>query len=223
MRSMPRHAQVTSPVIAGQGARCPFCIARLAVRPHIGDRVLLLNGFRAGTVGTVSRTDLDHRFHPGAFLIKAAGDKPGVEQIINAHIDLFTTVSARTRLPNWMPPLCMREAAELDEVAIAVCDRYAKMHSLTWNPTLLYRLVDHCWRNRLPLSSDEIWAILEAHGMPKKFAKEVKRSCTEGTQLLVYSHGRKPIKKKRVKPLSALPANPTIERDARKSGARPSL
>jgi hypothetical protein len=166
---------------------------------------------------------MDGHFHPGSFLVKADGDKPRVEQIINPRIDLFAVLSTSKTSADWLPPLCMREAAELDEVVLAVCDRYAKLASLKWNSVPLFRLVDHCWRSRLPLSAAEIWAVLEAHGMPKKFEKEVQRAYIDGTELLVYSHGRRPIKKKRVKPLSISTANPTIERDARKSGARPSL
>jgi hypothetical protein len=221
---MPRNAQIAAPPDAARRAGCPFCAARIAARPDVGDRVVVLNRFRAGMVGTVSHTDIDGRFHPGTFLIKADGDKPGVEQIINPHLDLFSVLSARKRLPDWLPPLCMRETAELDEIVLAVCDRYAKMGSPKWNAAPFYRLIEHCWRNRLPLSSDEVWVMLEAHGIPKKFEKEVRRAYIEGTQLLVYSHGRKPIKKKRVKPLSVSTANPTVERDGRQqAGARPSL
>ena len=140
--------------------------------------------------GTVSRTDMDGRFHPEAFLVKADGEKPGVEQIINPHIDLFAVLSTPKKSVDWLPPLCMREAADLDDVVLAVCDRYAKLGSLKWNYLPLFRLVDHCWRNRLPLSADEIWAVLEAHGMSKKFEKEVRRAYIEGAELLVYSHGQ---------------------------------
>jgi hypothetical protein len=170
--------------------------------------VVLLDSFRAGRVGTVSNVDLDARFRPRTFLIKADGDDPGVEQIVNPQLDLFAVLNDSRRLPKWLPPLALREAADLDDVVIAVCDRFLELGAGKWHRAAFYRLVDHCWRKRLPLFDDEIWTLLAAHGMPKRFQKQARRSYLEGTELLVYSHGRKPIKKKRVSPLSLPTANP---------------
>ena len=105
-------------------------------------------------------------------------------------------------MSKWLPPLNLREAAELDEVVVTVCRRFLELGAGKWHRGAYYRLINHCWRKRLPLSEDEVWAILAAHGMPKKFEKEARRAYLEGTELLVYAHGRKPIKKKRVSPLS---------------------
>ena len=214
--------QTDSPAQIARRDGCPFCSARLAKRPKPGERVILLNGFRAGMVGTVSRVDMESRLPPATFLIKADGDRPGTEQIIHLNLDLFLVLSSRRRMPRWLPPLILREAAEVHEVVLIVCNRFAELGAAKWRPAIFYRLIEHCWRKRLPLTGDEIWELLVAHGMLNKFEKEARRLYIEGTELLVYTHGRKPINKKRITPLPTSTANPTVERDARKSGARPS-
>jgi hypothetical protein len=170
--------------------------------------VILLNGFRAGQAGIVSSVNLDARFHAGAFLIRADGDGPGIEQIVNPRLDLFAALDHTRRLPKWLPPLAMREAADLDEVVVTVCNRFLELGPGKWHRGVFYGLIYHCWRRRLPLSEDEIWKSLATHGMSKKFQKLACRAYLEGTELLVYAHGRKPIKKKRVSPLSLPMADP---------------
>jgi len=135
-------------------------------------------------------------------MIKADGDRPGIEQIVSPKLDLFAVLDHTRHLPKWLPPLTLREAAELDEVVVTVCKRFQELGTGKWHRGAFYQLIDHCWRKRLPISEDEIWANLGAHGMPKKFEKQTRRSYLEGAELLVYTHGRKPIKKKRVSPLS---------------------
>ena len=56
-------------VLAGQKSDCPFCTARLGVKPDLGARIIILNDFRAGMTGTVSNADLGHRFPMTAFII----------------------------------------------------------------------------------------------------------------------------------------------------------
>ncbi|OGV71946.1 MAG: hypothetical protein A3K19_07560 [Lentisphaerae bacterium RIFOXYB12_FULL_65_16] len=70
-------------VLNGQRDACPFCVARLGAKPDCGARIILLNDFRAGMTGTVSRVDLDSGFPKTAFLMRADGDAPAVEQIID--------------------------------------------------------------------------------------------------------------------------------------------
>lgn len=84
---------------------------------------MILNNFRAGMTGTVSNVDLDDRFPKTAFLMVADEDKPGVEQIVNTEHDLVAPVNSLAPLPDWLPPLALRDASELDEVAVRFCDR----------------------------------------------------------------------------------------------------
>jgi hypothetical protein len=192
-----------SVVELGDRAGCPFCAARLERRPSLGQRIIILNGFRAGMVGTVTCVDLDSRYRVGTFLVKEDGDQTNSEQIINPKLDLFAPLASIESVAQWLPPLSMGEAAALDEIVVSVCSCFAEFEYDKWHRDTFYRLIDYCWQKRLPLSDDEVWAILAAHGMPKKFEKDARRSYVEGTELLIYSHGRKPIKKKRIPPLSS--------------------
>jgi hypothetical protein len=199
--------KIDSSVEMGREAGCPFCAAQVEGRPSLGQRIMILNGYRAGMMGTVSSVDLDARFRPGAFLIKADRDNPHIEQIVNPDLDLFTTHPPEELLTKWIPPLTMGSAAALHDVVLRVCGRFAELGSDEWHRGAFYALIDHCWRERLPLSEQEVWAILDAHGMQKNLQKDARRSYVEGMELLVYTHGRKPIKKKRVEPLSVPRAN----------------
>ncbi|MBU0507746.1 hypothetical protein KKH27_02765 [bacterium] len=165
---------------------------------------MILNDFRAGMTGTVSNVDMDHRFPKTVFLMVADGDRPGVEQIVNTEHDLVAPVGSQVPLPGWLPPLALRDAAELDEVAVRFCDRCSTSGKFVWDRTSYYEVIRSCWQRRFPLTPDEVGSVLCAHGLSLEFVAEAHRAFLEGTGLLVYTHGRKPIKKKRVKRLLGL-------------------
>ena len=191
-------------VLTGQKAACPFCAARLSVKPDLGARIILLNDFRAGTMGTVSSVNLDHRYPKTAFFMVADGDEPGVEQIVNTELALVAPLGSQEPLPGWLPPLALRDAAELDEVAVWFCDECSASGQFEWDRTSYYEVIRACWQKRFPLSPDEVCSVLCAHGLPSEFAAEAQRAFLEGIELLVSTHGRRPIKKKRVKQLLGL-------------------
>lgn len=191
-------------VLIGQKSACPFCTARLGVKPRLGARIVVLNDFRAGMTGTVSAVDLDERFPKTAFLMVADGDSPGTEQIVNIERDLIAPLSSPDSLPGWLPPLTLRDAAELDDVAVWFCDRCSVSGQFVWDRTAHYEVIRVCWQRRFPLTPDEVCSVLAAHGLPAELAAEAQRAFLEGVGLLVYTHGRRPIKKKRVKPLLGL-------------------
>lgn len=191
-------------VLTGQKSGCPFCSARRGAQPDLGARIIVLNDFRAGMSGTVSAVDLDDRFPKTAFLVVADGDKPGFEQIINTERDLVAPLGSEGTLPDWLPPLALRDAAELDEVALWFCDRCSASGQFVWDRTSYYEVIRACWQRRFPLTPDEVCSVLCAHGLPSEFAAEAQRAFLEGTGLLVYTHGRRPIKKKRVNRLLGL-------------------
>ena len=197
---MPR----STAVLAGQKSECPFCSARLGAKPDFGAHIMILNNFRAGMTGTVSNVDLDDRFPKTAFLMVADEDKPGVEQIVNTEHDLVAPVNSLAPLPDWLPPLALRDAFELDEVAVRFCDLCSASGKFVWDLISYYEVIRACWQQRFPLTPDEICSVLCAHGLPSEFVVEAERAFLEGTWLLVYTHGRKPIKKKRVKQLLGL-------------------
>jgi len=191
-------------IIAGRQAGCPFCLARGMQKPKVGDRVILLSNYRAGRKGTVSKVRLDKRYPKTTFLIRADGDEPNVEQIVNMDFDLCMLVKNNEPFPNWLPPLCLRECSELEEVVVAFCIANFFMGKWKWNQRAFWRVIHLVWSKRLPLAGDEIWQVVEAHGAPSSARTRVQRQFTEGTGLLVYTHGRPPIKKKRVAPMTLI-------------------
>ena len=154
-------------------------------------------------VGTVSCVDLDARYSVGTFLVKEDEDQTNSQQIVNPELDLFAPHAPAESVAKWLPPLSMREAAALDEIVVSVCSRFAEPRYDKWHCSIFYKLISYCWQERLPLSGDDIWKILAAHGMSNEFEMDARRSYVEGTELLIFTHGRKSIKTKRISPLSS--------------------
>ena len=98
-------------------------------------------------------------------------------------------------------PISLKDAGELDSVVVEFCEKSTSLQSFNW-PTF-YEFIRLVWKKRLPLTSNEIWLLFEAHGASFKFKKFVVDFYQKGTELLIYVAGRKPIKKKRVQPLLA--------------------
>ncbi|MGH7965408.1 MAG: hypothetical protein ACRERD_26965, partial [Candidatus Binatia bacterium] len=147
--------------------------------------------------GTVSKIDLDDRFSPGTFLIRADGADPQYEQIVDRGITLFVLTPNSLVLPDWFPPFSLRECVELHSVIISFINRCLGTNGWNWRRIYYYEVIRFCWFQRLPLTPAEVWQILKAHGVPSACEGEAQRLFLEGTELLVYVNGRRPIKKKR--------------------------
>lgn len=186
--------------LSGRKSACPFCTARFGVNLKLGARIVILNDFRAGMTGTVSAVNLDERFPGTAFLMVADGDMPETEQIVNIEHDLVALLDSSASLPAWLPPLSLRDAADLDDVAVWFCDRCSASGQFVWDRIAYYEVIRACWQRRFPLTPDEVCAVLYAHGLPAELGAEAQRAFLEGIGLLVYAHGRRPIKKKRLNP-----------------------
>ena len=198
---MTKFDQILAGVIIGRESRCPFCSAKSASKPNVGDRVKILNGCRAGIIGTVTKTELDSRFTPTTFLIKANIDNPNWEQIVDPSRDLIQ-ILPEPPIPDWAPPLSLREAEALDHAIVKFCEKCTGIKGWEWNQQAFYEIIRHSWQKRLPITEEELWKVLLAHGIPRNERKRVKRLFKEGREVLIYTMGRKPIKKNRVKPLS---------------------
>jgi hypothetical protein len=147
----------------------------------------------------VSKVDLDDRFSPGTFLIHADGDDLIYEQSVDPGLTLFTLTPDSFTLPDWFPPFSLRECVELHSVVISFINRCIGANGWIWNRTYYYEVIRFCWLHRLPLDSAEVWQMLNMHGVPSACEGEAQRLFFEGTELLVYANGRRPIKKKRLK------------------------
>jgi hypothetical protein len=188
-------------VEAGIESGCLFCLARTASLPEVGTRIQILTGYRAGLTGRVVKTPPSlplRKEEP--FLVQFDHDPPGVQHTVSLERDLIG-FNSKVPTPIWAPPISLRDAAELDNLIVKFCERtFSAKGSKPHLPTFYYEVIRHVWHNRLPLEGTDIWSILEAHGVPKKFKKRLTDLFQDGRDLLVYAIGREPIEKKRVVP-----------------------
>jgi hypothetical protein len=104
--------------------------------------------------------------------------------------------------PDWAPPLCLTDAAELDSVVLYFCNRCYRNGKWKMECQAFYEVIRRVWTLRLPIEPHELWMVLRVHGIPERWKKQLLEIFTKGRDLLVHSVGKKPIKKKRVAPFS---------------------
>lgn len=185
-------------VTSGQRYGCPLCIALTSPKPNVGDRVVLLGGSRSGMIGTVSKTVLDSKLREGTFLIHADTDRPSVEQIVEPSLHLFAVYNGAFDLPDWFPPFTDKECVDLHSVIVASVDEGASATGWAWDRKHLSEVIRYSWAKRLPIEPAEVWLLLSAHGVPSQYEEEASRLFVEGTELLQYAVGKRPVKKKRL-------------------------
>jgi hypothetical protein len=105
-------------------------------------------------------------------------------------------------LPSWVPPIRLKEAGQLDMIAMRMCNEDHPGSHATPDLSLLYQLIQYIWHQRLDLTADEVWAVLEAHGAPLDWRSEVMSRYQYGHEALVRVVGKRPFKNRRVAPLS---------------------
>jgi hypothetical protein len=127
-------------------------------------------------------------------------DEPGQYRMIleNDLIQLLPSPPA----PGWAPPLSLQDSADLDLVVVNFCNKSFQDGNWDLDWSAFYEVIRTVWSKRLPIESREIWAVLNAHGIPERWRRELSEFFTKGIDLLIYSTGKAPIKKKRIEPLS---------------------
>ena len=191
-KAMPGRAQ-------GALSGCPFCIAACQAVPEIGTRFRIISGFKVGEKGTVVEWPKDFTPIPNQFPAQL-DNEPSQFRIILEN-ELIQILPAPP-VPPWAPPLCLQDAADLDSAVVNFCNQ--SYHGENWNLdwSAFYEIVRTIWTKRLPIESRELWAVLNAHGVPERWRRKLSEFFTKGRDLLVYSVGKSPIKKKRTEPLS---------------------
>jgi hypothetical protein len=185
---------------AGKLSGCPICLSRCGKLPNPGDEIILMS-FMAGATGIVSRVDPGFPFNPGTFLIRLPTDRENVEMIIDPTRDLYANLPLPA-IPPWAPPLSLRDAGELDGAIISFCHRCTAKRKWLWVQEAFFGLIGFVWERRFPLTPEELWGVLRAHGVPDRERGRCQRLFKEGLELLTVVRGRKPVKGKRVKALT---------------------
>jgi hypothetical protein len=210
LKTLGRKEQGHSAWIAGKNASCPFCLARWRDLPKVGEKIHFLSDYHAGETGTVVERHFKVVSEPREVCIELDSDLPDVLRALNFERNLISVnidrylIGNGTELivPPWAPPISLREAADIDDVVITLCDRTNDDHDESPNIQLLYHLISHIWRRRLPLQAEEIWRALEAHGAPFHWKHDVMQRYQYGMEALVNVEGRKPFKNRRVAPFT---------------------
>jgi hypothetical protein len=190
--------------IEGFLAGCPFCAARSKGPPGVGARFRLITGLNAGKVGTVVKVvklPSGEPIWPYEIIAQMDDNPPHIQRRILFKFDLIQ-VLPEDPVPKWAPPLCLRDAAELDHAVVEFCEKSCSVEK--WHPNwpAFYEIIRIVWNNRLPLEPGELWSVLEAHGVLQKWKRELSALYEKGREILIYCLGKRPVKKKRVTPLS---------------------
>ena len=186
--------------IEGFLSGCPFCTSQRIGIPEIGSRFRIIWGTHLGAVGTVVEWPENTPYIPDEFLAQVDNEPPEWQTRVCIKRQMIQ-VFPFAPVPEWAPPLCMSDAGEIDLATVRFCERNFQKGKWKTDWDSLNEVVRTSWYKRLPLELNELWLVLKAHGVPETVESEIVEFYERGRSLLVHSCGRKPIKKKRVKPL----------------------
>ena len=184
-------------------AGCSFCIASATRHFTPGQRVHLLSGSRAGKEATVVDPPESFKNDTDMIIVQMDEDDLNTQEMVNLRFDIVEQLP-RLPIPLWAPPISIRKTSALHERIIGFCDKSTLGSVKNMNLTALYALIWHIWNKRLPLEPNEVWIILEAHGVPTNWRNQVTGIIKHGLGLLITMFGKEPIKKFRVKPMTVM-------------------
>lgn len=168
-------------------------------RPAPGNRIQMLTGFMSGWIGTVAPEDT--WWSSEEFCVQFDHDRPGLLHRVLLRHNLFVLESNADR-PPWLPPLSTNDLALMDEVVVRFCAALFQKNKWSWRDEKLYVLIEMSWQRRLPVQGKEVWEMCAAHGIPQHHKSDFISTFDFGIGLLVYTHGRPPIKRRRVQAMS---------------------
>jgi hypothetical protein len=185
-------------LIEGTLSGCPFCRSVSSPTfPPVGTRIRKLSGIDIGRSGTVTQSPYTAAPTSNEFLAHMDGDPEATAMRIR--LKEFERLPASDP-PNWAPPISLSDASGLDELVIHLCEKGNSPDGWAINWNAYYEVICLIWRRRIPITADEWWSVLHAHGIDDRFAPELKDFFTRGRDLLVTANGKKPANKKRTVP-----------------------
>jgi hypothetical protein len=176
----------------GSAHSCPFCRARMISEVSPGDTLNLVKGPCAGCSATVSATPSPVG---GEFLVHVDGDPDTTLLRVPYLGDQFLREPLQPA-PSWMCPLAISDLLVLEEGAMRALLRAFESGAKTIRVEAAQVLVAAAWWRRLPVTGEQIWAMLQAHGFEERWQSDFCQLFDFGFSLLVSTHGRKPIRKK---------------------------
>ena len=165
----------------------------------MGEHVRIVFGPNLGETGIVTEPPTNL---PPDYIVLGNGHGPSdVQLIVNLERDLVQRLPEKPP-PDWAPLISLKYAAELDKLIVYFCDK--SFDSVDWviDWRSFYDIITYCWDNNLSIRPEELWAVLQAHGVPARLSDEIQDFYRKASALLIRAKGRKPFKNRRVKPLS---------------------
>jgi hypothetical protein len=104
--------------------------------------------------------------------------------------------------PTWMAAVELRAAADLDRLIVSFCEDAIRQGKWAVDSFAFFEVIRFIWSMRLPLEREDLDKLLEGHGVPGTRRKQLLNFFKAGRNLLIYSAGKKPIKKRRANPVT---------------------
>ncbi len=183
---------------------CPFCIARLAPAPEIGQRAVLINGSNSGRIVEVSEAFASLRW-TGRFL-----DPVGDHVSETGGSDAYLLAPLPFLPVDWLPHLSIRESFWLDQLAVEMCQTGLSTGNFVWRDEYAVEFAGAVWELRSPVTADEAISCLAAHGLPSIFHDRFADVFDISLKALVSARGRPCQKNRRFKSFADRDANPKI-------------
>ncbi|MDP1701183.1 MAG: hypothetical protein Q8L53_09560, partial [Aestuariivirga sp.] len=105
-------------------------------------------------------------------------------------------------IPGWALPLGVEDNCIIDYVLMRIVSSSTNFGTEGFDLQKLQHLICFVWQHRLPVTPIELVRFLEAHGCHKSLSNETERLIKFGLDLLLWSHSRPPIKRRRISPFS---------------------
>lgn len=180
-------------VCNGAHVGCPFCVASLNSLVPIGNRLVHLDGFEVGSRGLV----IDHNSEARVLITIQDGAPPEFQRRVNRALELVIDESSFST-PPWAPPASLSDYAHIHSSMIEGWRAELSSGVQSALRSSFLQIVVAIWWLRLPLSFDDLWPSLEAHGWPIAMRGLLEDRFDFSMTALRLGAGRKAIKRKRV-------------------------
>ena len=182
----------------GAKSNCPFCIGRMITSVSPGERIIVLQGMYAGRCATVSD---QVGWSDDEFFVQFDTEEKGTLTRISYRLDKFVYFPFIT-IPEWLCHLSVDDLSLIDKSCLETALRFAMAKTTTSLADLLLPILLTIRRRKLPVSSNDIWPTLVAHGFPRKRKQKFKEFFDFGLRVLLLFNGRAPIQRRGMKPMS---------------------
>lgn len=178
---------------------CPFCNARFNKSLSPGERVTFLCGWKSDIAATVldlpGWTTNEKWVH-----VDGEPDQQQMRLIIDS--DMYVKLPFPS-VPNWSLPLSVEDHCLVDDRLMWMIEHSEYFGTPNFDLFQLKSLISFIWYHRLPIRSADLLPFLEAHGHPPKQRRGTASFLDFGLDLLIWSNQRRPIRRRRISPLSA--------------------